>query len=146
MSLGTTMVAAALAAVVVMPTAFGSLAAPWPPIAGGDASATLDGSPAGAAPRIYDPPAGTLTARVVTILAGDAGLDRRREARALTFLPAATDRSEVERARCGPSRSRDRSPVPPPASDGGVAPGHPENGPSSRRQEGGPAADVRGER
>jgi hypothetical protein len=100
-SLGATMVAAALAAVVVMPTAFGSLAAPWPPIAGGDASATLDGSPAGAASatRIYDPPAGTLTARVVTILAGEAGLDRPREARALTFLPAATDRAEVERAR-----------------------------------------------
>jgi hypothetical protein len=102
-SLGTTVVAAALVAVVVMPTAFGSLAAPWPPIAGGDASATLDGARAGGAPapRIYDPPARALTARVVTILAGDAGLDRPREARALTFLPAATDRSEVQRARRG---------------------------------------------
>jgi len=101
MSLGTTMVAAALAAVVVLPTAFGSLAAALPPIAGGDASATLDGSPAGAAPapRIYDPPAGTLTARIVTILAGDARINLPREARALTFLPAATDRNEVERAR-----------------------------------------------
>lgn len=105
MSLGATVVAAALAAVVVMPTAFGRLAAPWPPIAAGDAAGTLDGPSRGAAPatRIYDPPAGRLTARVVTILAGDDLIDRPREARALTFLPVATDRFELERATRWPT-------------------------------------------
>jgi hypothetical protein len=99
-SLGTTLVGAALAAVVVMPTALGRLAAPWPPIAGDAAPGILAGPPAAApATRFYDPPAGMLTARVVTILSGDKSIGRPREARALTFLPASTDRFELERAR-----------------------------------------------
>lgn len=101
MSLGATMVGAALAAVLVMPAAFGRLAVPWPPMAGDDASGTLDSPPLDAAPatRFYDPPAGSLTARMVTILAGDDGIDRPRGPRALMLLPAATDRFELERAR-----------------------------------------------
>jgi len=96
MSLGATVVAAALAAVVVMPTAFGPLAAQWPPIAGDAAPGAQDGPSAAAAPapRFYDPPAGMLTAGVVTILAGDERINRPRETLALTFLPVATDRFE----------------------------------------------------
>lgn len=101
MSLGTTLLGAALAAVMVMPTAFGNLAAPSSPMVGDGGSGTLDFPLAGAAPatRIYDPPAGMLTARIVTILAGDDRIDRPRQARALTSLPVATDRFELERAR-----------------------------------------------
>ena len=98
LSLGATLVGAALAVVVVMPAAFGPLAAPGPPIAGDAAPATQDG-PSAPATRFYDPPAGMLTAQVVTILAGDERINRPREARALTFLPVATDRFEPERAR-----------------------------------------------
>ncbi len=100
-SLGSTVLATALAAIVVMPTAFGSLAAPSPPITGDAAPGTLGGPPAGAAPatRVYDPPPGLLTPRVVTILAGDDRLARPREARALTLLPASTDRFDPEHGR-----------------------------------------------
>lgn len=112
MSLGATMAGAALAAVVVMPAAFGRLAAPGPPMAGDGASGTADGPPAAAvALRVYDPPAGRLTAGVVTILAGDDGINRPRQARTLTFLPAATDRHEPERARRWPATTSEGTPI-----------------------------------
>lgn len=100
MSLGATLVGAALAAVVVMPAAFGPLAVPGPPIAGDAAPGAQDGPSAAAAPapRFYDPPAGMLTAGVVTILAGDERINRPRDTPALTFLPVATDRFELDRA------------------------------------------------
>jgi hypothetical protein len=99
LSLGATVMGAALAAIVAMPLAFGRLTAPGAPIAGDGAPWAVDRPLAAGAgvTRAYDPPAGLLTARVVTLLAGEQGIGRARDARLLTLRPGATDRAELER-------------------------------------------------
>ena len=99
LTLGGSMLGTVFVVILTLPLAFGRLSAPGAPLLGEAALAPFGGSPAEGAPvmRVYDPPARSLTAELVTILAGNDRINRPRGVRALTILPAATDRAELER-------------------------------------------------
>ncbi|HEY6056471.1 MAG TPA: hypothetical protein VIV06_00485 [Candidatus Limnocylindrales bacterium] len=104
LALGGKLVAAALVAVVVGPLALRQATGDLAPIAEPtDARPDAPGAPA--AHRIYDPPAQSLTADLVTVLSGTSDLGRPRQAKAFTQLPTATDRTEPGRKRAAPVAS-----------------------------------------